>query len=45
MKISATHLARTYKNHGIKFKNINKVKKEIDFANPYYLNLFTQMHI
>ena len=27
----------------MRFKNINRVKKEIDYTNMYYLNLFTNM--
>ena len=43
IKISASHLQRIYKQLGVRFKNINRVKKEIDYTNMYYLNLFTNM--
>ena len=43
IKISASHLKRIYKLLGVRFKNINRVKKEIDYTNIYYLNLFTNM--
>ena len=44
IKISATLLQRTYKNHGIKYKYIQRGKKVIDYSNQYYLNLFTEMY-
>ena len=34
----------TYKRHGIKFKFIKRGKKIIDYSDPHYLNLFTDMH-
>ena len=44
LKISATLLARTYKQHGVKFKFIRRGKKVIDYADPHYLCLFTDMY-
>jgi len=44
IKISASLLHRTYKKLGIRFKYISRVKKEIDYTNMYYLNLFTNMY-
>ena len=44
LRISASLLLKTYKQHGIKFKFIKRGKKFIDFADPHYRDLFTQMH-
>ena len=44
LKVSATHLARTYSQQGIRFKFIQRGKKTIDYSNQYYLNLFRDMH-
>lgn len=44
LKISASLLHRTYKEHGIKFKFIKKIKKEIDYSNQYYKDIFVKMH-
>ena len=43
VKISATLLHRTYKQNGVKFKYIQKVKKVIDYALPHYRDMFTKM--
>ena len=43
IKISATLLQRTYKQHGIRFKFIQRGKKVIDYANQHYFNLFREM--
>ena len=43
LKISATLLGRTYKQHGVKFKFIHRGKKVIDYGDPHYLHLFTEM--
>ena len=44
LKISPSLLYRTYRENGVKFKYINKVKKEIDFNNQHYKELFLKMH-
>ena len=41
--MSPSLLQRTYKEHGVKFKYIQKVKKDGDFSNPQYLSLFLEM--
>lgn len=43
LKISGTLLGRTYKQHGVKFKFIRRGKKIIDFDDPHYMRLFTDM--
>jgi hypothetical protein len=43
LKISATLLGRTYKQHGVKFIFIRRGKKIIDFGEPQYMSLFTDM--
>jgi hypothetical protein len=43
-RISATSLARVYKHGGVKYKAINRVKKEIDFNNQFYRGLFNTMY-
>ena len=43
-KISASTLERIYKKGGVKFKFINRIKKEIDFSTEYYGNLFNEMN-
>ena len=44
IKISASTLWRTYKRCGIKFKFIHRGKKEIDYTNQYYYDLFREMY-
>jgi hypothetical protein len=44
LRISSTLLSRTYKEHGIKFKFIRRGKKVIDYSDPHYRHLFTDMH-
>jgi hypothetical protein len=43
VKISVTTLRRLYKKHKIKFKFIKRVKKEIDFTEKKYNELFIRM--
>lgn len=43
-KISASTIERIYFKGGVKYKYINKVKKDIDFTNEYYLDLFNTMY-
>ena len=43
-KLSATSIARVYKEGGVRFKFIKRVKKEIGNSNPYYLGLFNAMY-
>ena len=43
VKISVTTLRRLYKRHKIKFKFIKRVKKDIDFTNKWYHDLFIRM--
>jgi hypothetical protein len=42
--ISATTIARVYKQGGVKYKAINRVKKVIDFNNQFYRGLFNTMY-
>lgn len=44
IKISTSLLQRTYHKEGVRFKTLHRVKKEIDFNNFYYRNLFMIMH-
>ena len=44
LRVSASLLKRTYRLHGVKFKRIRSGKKIIDYADPYYRELFTNMH-
>ena len=37
-------IRRIYLNHKIRFKNIKRGKREIDFTDPHYLSLFHRMH-
>ena len=37
-------IQRTYRRQGIKFKYIKRGKKDIDFGNQCYFNLFIEMH-
>ena len=45
IRISASLLHRTYRANGVRFKYIQKVKKEIDYTTEYYLGLFKKMHL
>lgn len=38
--MSSSTLHRIYKKHGIRFKYIQRIKKEIDYTMEHYLNLF-----
>ena len=44
MKVSASTIERAYAKVGVRFKFINRVKKEIDFRIDYYRDLFTTMN-
>ena len=44
IKVSASLIQRTYKQHGVRFKYIQRGKKIIDYTNQYYFNLFAEMH-
>ena len=44
LKISPSTIRRIYQRHKIKFKNINRDKREIDFTDyHHYLSLFNRM--
>jgi hypothetical protein len=43
VKISQSTLWRLYKREGIRFKYIQKVKKEINFQNQEYRAMFMRM--
>ena len=43
VKASASLIRKTYLKQGIRFKTINRVKKEIDFNVEYYRDLFMTM--
>ena len=43
LKLSATSLSRLYKENGIRFKAIQKVKKTINFHNQEYRTMFVSM--
>ena len=43
IKISVSTLRRLYLRHKIKFKFIKRVKKEIDFSDKKYRDLFINM--
>ena len=43
MKISPTTIRRIYLKHRIRFKNIKRGKREIDFSEVHYLSLFHRM--
>ena len=43
VKISPTTIRRIYLKHKIRFKNIKRGKREIDFSEPHYLSLFHRM--
>ena len=42
--ISATTIQRTYREGGVRYKFIKRAKKEIDFSNEYYRELFDSMY-
>ena len=44
IKLSASHLQRTYNKLGIRYKFIQRGKKVIVYTNQYYFNLFQEMH-
>jgi transposase len=43
-KISPSTIRRIYLKHKIRFKNIKRGKREIDFTEPHYRSLFNRMH-
>jgi len=43
VKISPTTIRHIYLKHKIRFKNIKRGKREIDFSEPHYLSLFHRM--
>ena len=43
VKISPSSIRRIYQRYKIKFKNIKRGKKEIDFTDSHYLSLFHRM--
>ena len=43
VKISPTTIRRVYLKHRIRFKNIKRGKREIDFSEVHYLSLFHRM--
>ena len=43
LRISASQINRIYKEHGIRFKYIQRVKKVIDFNIPYYRGILTEV--
>ena len=43
VKISASSLQRLYRKYNIRFKLIQRIKKFIDFSDPYYKGLFQTM--
>ena len=44
VKVSPTTIRRIYLRHKIRFKNIKRGKREIDFSEPHYKQLFLRMH-
>ena len=44
IRISATTLERVYRKGGVKYKAINKTKKEINFSNQFSGGLFNTMY-
>ena len=44
VKVSPTTIRRIYLRHKIRFKNIKRGKREIDFSDPHYSSLFHCMH-
>ena len=43
IKISASTIERVYFTGRVRYKFINRIKKNIDFSNQYYANLFSTM--
>ena len=43
VKVSPTTIRRIYLKHKIRFKNIKRGKREIDFTEPHYKELFLRM--
>lgn len=41
---SASTIAKVYRLHRIKFKQIKRGKRHIDFANPHYRNMLADIH-
>ena len=44
IKISPSSIRRIYLKHKIRFKNIKRGKREIDFSEPHYHSLFLRMY-
>ena len=44
MRISSTSIERIYAKGKVKYKFINRIKKEIDFNNEHYRELFDEMY-
>ena len=44
VKVSPSTIRRIYLRHKIRFKNIKRGKREIDFSDPHYKQLFLRMH-
>ena len=40
VKVSPTTIRRIYLKHKIRFKNIKRGKREINFSDPHYSSLF-----
>jgi hypothetical protein len=45
VKISPTTIRCIYLKHKIRFKNIKRGKREIDFSEPHYLSFFHRMRV
>ena len=43
VKVSPTTIRRIYLQHKIRFKNIKRGKREINFTEPHYNELFNRM--
>ena len=41
--VSPSTIRRIYLKHKIRFKNIKRGKREIEFTEPHYLSLFNRM--
>ena len=44
IKVSASTIRRLYLKHGIRLKAIRRGKRDIDYGDPHYFNLFSEMH-
>jgi hypothetical protein len=44
MSVSASTIQRAYAKGGVRFKFINRIKKEIDLTTEYYGGLFASMY-